>query len=239
MKSVPKWTRLPSNWIEQGGLKYLRWEKGQGGDNIAALMALMVIAHHSDADTGIASVTYDVMCKATSLSRPKLANGLDILDDVKIIDRAPQGRSTFRLCNFSREGGWAMLPAKRLYSASGKINAFVDFRLRSQTELNALKLYFLFVARRGRDTNLANISFDKITEYAGVDRTQIKAAISLLASSSLAYLERVPSNLNSYGVANAYRLAGLDSYRHMGTMGRRMDATEFDFDGVGNSGDAF
>lgn len=229
MKSLPKWVRLPSAWIEEGGLKEFKWDRGEGADNIAALMALTVIAHHSDVETGLASVTYDVLCKATSLSRSKLANGLDILAKLKIVERAPEGRSTYRLCNFSREGGWAMLPAKRLYSASGRVTSFVDFRLRSQTELNALKLYFLFVARRGRDTNMANISFDKIAEYTGVDRARIKPATSLLATSSLAYLERVPSNLNDFGVANAYRLAGLESYQHMGTRGRGFDAVEFDW----------
>ncbi|RWO39283.1 MAG: hypothetical protein EOS11_22490 [Mesorhizobium sp.] len=227
MKPIPRWVRLPSEWINNGGLKAFRWERGLGADNIAALMALMVIAHHSDSESGIATVTYDTLCTATSLSRSKLANGLDIIEAQQIITRAPKGRSTYELCNFSREGGWAMLPAKRLYHGN-RVSALGDFRLRNATELNALKLYFLFVARRGRDTNLANISFDKIHEYTGIDRSKIKAATSLLATSSLAYTERLLSTTNDFGVANAYRLAGLDTYNHMGTRGRGLEAADFD-----------
>ena len=40
MKPLPKWVRLPSEWINDGGLKIFRWERGIGADNIAALMAL-------------------------------------------------------------------------------------------------------------------------------------------------------------------------------------------------------
>ena len=228
MKSLQKWVRLPSAWSEEGGLRSFVWEKEVGGDNIAALMALMAIAHNADAETGESHITYDVLCKATSLSRSKLSNGLDILDELEIIDRASSGRSTYQLRNYDRDGGWAMLPAKRLY-ASGRIAGLTEFRLRSVTELNALKLYFLFVARRGRDTNMANISFLKINEYTGVDPAKIKAATSLLASSSLAYIERIPSRTNDMGVSNAYRLAGLEAYQHMGTRGRGQDATDFDW----------
>ncbi|MBY5590911.1 hypothetical protein HFO49_26065 [Rhizobium leguminosarum] len=228
MKKLPSWVRLPSAWIQDGGLRELQWEKEFGGDKIAALMALMAIAHNADADSGISQVTYDVLCKATSLSRSKLSNGLDTLEAMKIIDRAPNGRSTYQLCNYDRTGGWAMMPAGRLY-VGGRIAGLADFRLRSPTELNALKLYFLFVARRGRDTNLANISFIKINEYAAVDPAKIKAATSLLASASLAYTERVPSRINEMGISNAYRIFGLESYQHMGTRGRGQDAHDFDW----------
>ena len=45
---------------------------------------------------------------------------------------------------------------KSMYS-SGRIIAFDEFRLRKVIELDALKLFFLFVARRDQKTNLANI----------------------------------------------------------------------------------
>ena len=106
-----------------------------------------------------------------------------------------------------------------MYSA-GRIAAFADLSLRRVAELNALKLFFLFVARRGRDTNVANISYEKIQEYTGVERARIKTAISVLASLSLVYVEHLPSKMNDHGIANAYRIVGVDSYTHMGTTGR-------------------
>ncbi len=224
--ALQRWVKLPSAWIESGGLQKLRWKQG-GSDNTAALMALMVIAHHADRETGLAKVTYDGLCMATSLSRSKLSGGLNVLEKLQVIERTPEGRSTYQLAGFNPSSGWAMLPAKHLYTHN-RIIAFDDFKLRSPTELNALKLYFLFVARRGRDTNMANISFDKIVDYTGIERHRIKGATSLLATLSLAYIERLPSVSNDIGIANAYRLTGLEPYNHMGTHGRRM-TSEADF----------
>ena len=210
-----KWVKLPSRWIENGGLKKFLWKNG-GSDNTAALMALIVIAHHADEDTGMAKMTYDDLCKATDISRAKLSKGLCLLEDRGIIKRWQNGRSSFQLVGFDPKRGWCKLPASRLYEEK-VVEAFRHFYLRSKTELNALKLYLLFAARRDRLTNFAIISFDKISEYSGIQRNKIKAATSLLASLSLVYIEPVPSKTNDY-VANAYRLTGLDSYRHMGTM---------------------
>lgn len=227
--AIRKWVNLPSTWIEEQGLKKFRWMDG-GSDNTAALMALVVIAHHADRESGVTKMTYDQLCVATHISRAKLAKGLSLLEKHGIIKRWKNGRSSFELIGYDLSGGWCKLPAKPLY-VGPVVEAFRHFRLRSKAELNALKLYLLFAARRGRDTNLANISFDKINEYSGIRRYEIRAATSLLASLSLAYIERVPSSSNDYGVANAYRLTGLETSVHMGTRGRRYEAAEFEFSG--------
>ncbi|MFL6436604.1 MAG: hypothetical protein ACJ71Q_03415 [Terriglobales bacterium] len=225
---LPQWVRLPSGWIEDHGLHGLKWAPdGKGSDNTAALMALTVIAHHADPESGIARLTYDSLCQATGLSRSKLSNGLGVLESIQVIGRMPDGRSTYGLANYSAVGGWGKFPARSMYSSGGRVAAFEDFQLRSATELNAMKLFFLFVARRGRDTNMANISYDKITEYTGILKVKIKPAISLLAAQSLVYVERLPSQASELGVANAYRIVGIDSQVHMGTVGRRMDSADF------------
>ena len=222
---MQKWVRLPSAWIEEHGLKEFQWKDG-GSDNTAALLALLAIAHRADQDTGLAKVTYDQICAATDISRAKLSNGLSLLEKRGIIERWPDGRSSILLVGYDMTCGWCKLPAKSLY-VGPTVDAFQYFLLRNRAELNALKLYLLFAARRGRDTNQANISFDRITEYSGVRRHDIKAATSMLAALSLAFIERVPSNANELGVANAYRLAGLETTTHMGTRGRRDFACEF------------
>lgn len=225
MKSRKEWVKLPSKWIEEGGLSAFRWSARTGhanADNVAALMVLIVLAHHVDETDGVARLTYDELETLAGLSRAKLAKGLDLLGSRGVIERN-LGRSVFKLAEFDPEKGWAKLPCRRLYSGN-RVAAFDDFKLRKPAELNALKLYLLFAARRGRDTNLANLSYEKITEYAGISREHIKAALSLLAAHNLAHIERLPSTSNEIGVANAYRLVGLDSFNHMGTRGRGMDA---------------
>jgi hypothetical protein len=64
------------------------------------------------------------------------------------------------------------------------------------------------------------LSYDKIEEYAGIERHRIKPAISVLLNVGLVHVERTESRFNERGTANAYRLAFIDSYLHFGTRGR-------------------
>jgi hypothetical protein len=146
--ALREWVRLPSAWIEEGGLQRLRWSGGEwdsGADCTAALMVLMAIAHHADEATGLARLTYDQLCETTGLSRAKVSAGLNILENLRVISRLPAGRSSFQLTRFGLQEGWCKFPARRLYVGSC-IAAFQDFNLRKSAELNALKLYYLFAA---------------------------------------------------------------------------------------------
>lgn len=221
MSKLPPFTRLPSAWIEQGGLKSFRWADG-GSDNIAALLVLAVIGHHVDAETGTAWLTYEDLRDMASISRAKVSAALKILIARGIIEAGADGRGSYRLVNYDPAQGWAMFPSRGLYR-HGVVDAFVEFRLRRRAELDAMKLYFLFVARRSRDTNMAKIGYEKIEEYSGVSRNNIRAALSVLTANGLIHIEHVASATSELGVASAYRLAHLESRRHMGTTGRGDD----------------
>lgn len=220
MTGLQEWVALPSKWIEDGGLKSFRWTNG-GASNITALMALIAITHRTDPATGSCRMTYDDLCLTTGVSRASLSKGLTVLEQQGIIKRWGNGRSTYENLNFDMTTGWCKLPAKRLYQ-DREIVAFREFRLRRKVELNALKLYLLFASRRDRQTNLAIISYDKITEYTGIQRPDIKSAVSFLASLSLVYVEHLQSRTSEYGISNAYRLSGLNNHTHMGNIGRRI-----------------
>lgn len=224
------WVRLPSDWINSGhGLRKIQWQgDGVGSDATAALMTLTAIAHHANSQSGIARLSYDALCFITGLSRAKLSNGLDVLERIRVIERMPEGRSTYSVSNFADSNArWGKLPARSMY-ASGRIAAFAEFRLRKENELNALKLFFLFVARRSQETNMASISYTAIERYTGIERAKIKSATSLLAALSLIYVEHLPTDKYASGIANAYRIVGIDPYKHMGTQGRGMTAYDFD-----------
>ena len=221
------WVKLPSAWINERGLPAFKWAHGgAGADQIAALMILTVISHEANQDSGRARVTYEHFCARTELSRAKVSNGLSVLRDRGLIESsADAGQSVVQLANFNPDAGWAKFPAKSMY-AGERIRAFAEFRLRKVVELDALKLFFLMVARRDNRTNLANISYPTIEEYSGIPNVRIKPAISYLASHSLMYVEQVPRSSSEYGVANAYRIVGIDSRNHTGTQHRGA----FDFD---------
>lgn len=222
------WVKLPSAWINEGGLQNFRWvgKAGSNADNTTALMTLIALAHHADHQSGVGFITYDLLEILIGRSRAKLARGLAILEERSIIEREGGGRSYYGLLRFDPVRDWAKLPCKSLYHGD-RMAFFDDFTLRKPAELNALKLYLLFAARRGDDTNMANISYDKITEYSGIAREHIKAGLSVLAINNLAHVERVPSTKNEFGISNAYRLTGIEPHIHMGTRGRGMDAALF------------
>jgi hypothetical protein len=216
MMMLREWVRLPTGWItKESGLTAFRWNQGRGADNIAALMALAVIAHHADDDTGLSRLTYEQLCRFTHISRAKMSKGLDILAERGRIERTCEGRSSFRIADYDKQKGWAMLPAKRLY-LSGHIPAFSDFKLRSLAELNALKLYFLFAAFRDTAKNYARISYDKIEEYTGMDRSKIKGGLSCLSTTGLIHIDYLPSAGGEH-VSHVYRLPQLFPTVHMGT----------------------
>lgn len=222
------WVRLPTAWVQARGLRQFRWGES-GGTEIAALMVLMVIAHHADQDDGSAKLTYDQLCLATHLSRAKVSEGLKRLKVLGLIAPAPElGQSGYRLSTFDpKVAGWGMLPARQLY-AGNSIGVLAGFKLRSANELNALKIYLLFVARRNIKTNLVNLTYDGIADYTGIDRSRIRQALTVLAVLGLVHADRVKSTVSSMGVANAYRLTHIDPHRHMGTTGRGMDPADFD-----------
>jgi hypothetical protein len=220
---TPEWVRLPVGWIAGHGLKDFKWvNSGPGADQIAALMTLVAIAHCADQEVGRARVTYDELTKRTTLSRAKVSRGLTVLEDRKPITRRTDGRrSDVGLANFDPNLGWAKLPLKSMY-AGGRIRAFDEFTLRRPVELDAMKLFFLFAERRDRASNVANISYDGIESYTGIARQKIKPAQSLLAALSMVYVEHTLSTQSELGVANAYRIVGVESRVHRGTRGRWM-----------------
>lgn len=226
MPKLLPWSMLPSEWINDGGLTHFRWEGQVGSDNLAALMVLAPIVHYTDRETGIARLTYDQLELATSLSRSKISAGIRILENRGLIEREAEGRSTFRLCDLDPSFGWAKFPARGLYR-DGRIGFFDELNLRKRVELDALKLWYFFVARRDDSVNLAKVTYDQIADLTGITRSRIKSGVSLLAANSMIHVEHIPSRQSEYGIANAYRLPQVHGSRHMGTVGRGL--TELDY----------
>lgn len=223
MTEPREWARLPSRWIKGGGLKNFKWRgEGEGSSNVAALMLLLVIAHHADS-SGVAVLTYDHLSQLLGgLSRAKISAGLRVLEGNQLIERLEISRSAYRLKDYDASPGWCKIPSKLCYGA-GQFTALSNFRLRSAAELHALMLYLLFAERRTVEINIAMISYDKIMEFTGIGRGHIRKALDLLVLNDLVHTYPVPSGKFEGGVAHGYRLCHLDSYRHSGTTGHRTD----------------
>ena len=218
--NMRKWVKLPSAWMEDGGLPAFKWRAGTGASETAALMVLTAVAHRADLESGIARTTYDELIAATGISRTKISDGLDILAERKLVIREPEGRSTYKLMNYGEGHVWAALPAKPLYDSSWAMPMFEDFHLRKVTELDAMKIYLTFAARRDTKQNVARITYDQISEYSGVHIKRIKRALGILNINGLVAVESYERMDGMPGATHGYRLTHLFSSRHAGTTGR-------------------
>lgn len=89
------WVRLPSKWIQEGNLKSLRWASGVGSSNVAALLVLIAIAQHAEQEQGLAFLTYDVLMRATHLSRAMVSAGLRMLEALELIECEVSGKRSW------------------------------------------------------------------------------------------------------------------------------------------------
>ena len=216
---MKQWVKLPTGWIESGGLKKLRWMKDVGSSNVAGLMVYGVIAHHADDKGRAERLTYDNLTAATGLSRTKVSNGLNVLYEMELITKESQKQSLYSLVDYNPEKGWGKFPARGLYQGK-RIPAFHVMHLRKNTELDALKLYYAVVSRRDRVSNIAHMNYHTIERYTGIPRIRIRSAISLLVANNLLHVDHLKRHGNGIGMSNAYRLVHIDTNRHMGTTGR-------------------
>lgn len=227
--NMRKWVKLPSAWMEDGGLSKFKWRAETGASETAALMVLIAVAHRANLDDGIARTTYDELTTATGISRTKVSDGLDVLETRKLVIREPEGRSTYQLANYGEGHVWAALPAKSLYDRSGAIPMFQDFHLRKAAELDAVKIYLAFAARRDTAQNVTRITYDQISKYAGVHLGKIKPALGVLNINGLITVESYERADGLPGAAHGYRLSHLFPSRHAGSTGRASRLDRYDF----------
>lgn len=231
------WAKMPSYWLrnrDNPPLTGLKWIGYRKSDHIAALMLYIVLVQHANTEptpefpeVGCSRLTYERLSEITGLSRAKISGGLGVLKELDAIAVELVGRSNrFQIKRFGEASGWAKLPAKGIYTKNlREIRAFHQFKLRSKTELNALKLYLIILATRDNSKNYAIISYDKICSYSGMNRADIRPAISLLVTLNLIHVDRAPSDLNQFSSVNMYRPCYLDSYNHPGTTGRQTEGS--------------
>lgn len=230
------WVMMPSYWIrdkESTPLRNMKWSGPDKTDNIAALMLFIAMNHHANnfitidrPKIGRCVLTYTQLTCITGLSRAKVASGLRVLKKLGIISEINQGgrNNIYQIENYGANSGWAKLPAKGMYSEDlQKINAFQKFHLRSKNELNALKIYYIIIAFRNNDSNYATISYEKIVHYTGINRNEIKAALSLIINLGLIHVDTRVSEVD-YNTVNMYRLCYLESYKHRGTTARNPES---------------
>jgi DNA-binding transcriptional ArsR family regulator len=229
---MDEWLRMPTAWItriDSQKLHSLKWIGEHKSDYTASLMVYIALIHHTNdkvnkdfSEPGYCKLTYSVIGELTSLSRSKISRGLNILYDLGLVSKSADGKnSCYQMIGYNLYRDWGKIPAKGLYSSrDNRIKAFKYFTLRNKTELNALKIYLVIIAFRSNKDNYATIGYQKLVEYSGIQRNDIKSALSLLTTLNLIQVDSVNSQLNEFSTCNTYRLCFLEVYRHKGTTGK-------------------
>lgn len=215
------WVKMPTKWLQDKNTLPLRnftWDRDNKSNNTAALMIYIIIIQQAQ-NSGKAKLSYSSLCDISSLSRAKVAAGLEILERKKllIIDRA-QKTNIYNVVDYDR-AGWGKLPAKHLYDINLEyIKQFQEFNLRRRVELDALKLFLVLVAFRDEKKNHATISYEKISLYTGIPEAKIRSAISLLVSHDMIHVQKYGDTMELWKRANFYRIIGVNNKKHAGNM---------------------
>lgn len=226
---LPEWKKLPTDWIRSkqensNVLRSMYWSNN-GASNISALMLYIVLSQNANSspdkkfnEVGCCFITYDTFSDITGLSRSLISKGLNTLIEFDLITKNHLGKqSHYKIKNYEKSK-WGKVPYAGLYDNAGKeINAFSSFSLRKKIELNALKLYLLYIAFRDSNTNYASISYTKISEYTGLTRNEISHANSFLVALHLIEIRVGESIKELNKPMNIYRINHINPYHHSGS----------------------
>jgi hypothetical protein len=216
MTPTLKWGRFPSDWVSERRLRKLLW-KNYGSKANAALRVYLTMAHRLIEDDGVVKATYDEIEIGANLARQSVANGLGVLEELELIERAVAGKGTYRFINYDPERGWAQVPSRPLY-LNGGFRPFKDWTMRKKAELDALKLYLFIAAGRDTEFNETFTTYDKMRKATGVPDARITTGLSLLTVSGM--IHAIEKDRAGFGISRSYRMVGLDTRRHPGTVGR-------------------
>lgn len=226
MTPVQDWGRFPSGWIADGNLKRFAW-KSVETRGIAALRVYTVLAQRlRDAD-GVVRASYEALTENANLSRASVSAGLRLLEGENLLHAGTTagGKGRYRFVGYDPKGGWAKLPAQKLYDGS-QFRPFKTWHMRSQVELHAMRLYLLIAARRDTKSNEAFLTYEKIQEMTGMRDNQITSGLSLLSASSMVYVTN--HDREGHGMARGYRIVGVEPFKHRGTTTRELTVEEMD-----------
>lgn len=223
------WVRIPTKWLTDKSaplLKDLSWRGEHQSDNIAALMLYVAINQQTPEQETKTRLTYDNLCLITSLSRAKVSAGIKIIENLGLIKIEKKGRSNiYHIIDRDQKGGWAKLPARTLYDNDGQIEPFNNFKLRSRTELDALKLYLLIIAFRDNKKNHTTIAYEKISQYTGISERHVRSAISFLVTLNMIHVDKHLVGDTTEKRMNVYRVIGINNRQHAGNMPKDAFAT--------------
>ena len=225
--SVLKWKKIPTGWINETSLGELKWARGEGSTNSAALMVYICLGTYASVNddpvagvmAGQAKPTYQEIKNFCGISRDLINRGLRKLEDMGLIEVKRNGvgviYTILGLGNANKR--WGKIP-HAYFSRKGEMrNVFGGLNVRSKETLHALKIYLMAIKYRDSVNNYARFSYDKIESFAGIHRPHIKPALCLLTENKLLMIDMVKAKESRYR-HNLYRIIGVSGTTHLATL---------------------
>ncbi|WP_053080153.1 hypothetical protein [Methylobacterium variabile] len=194
-------SRLPADWIHDGGLRAFRGDAGYLGRSIAALKLYLTLVVSQDAASPAGEpapivLSYERIAALSGLSDPLICAGKKALLDQGLVTACgerPGGMIAYRLTGLHPSiASAAILHAPQV---GGRITALHGLTCRKAPNLAALKTYLLLSAC-GRDAEGAvSLDIDAASDLTNTSHVKIIAALAALQELELARSLGNPSRL--------------------------------------------
>lgn len=174
------------------------------GDNIATLKCYLALISSIHYSTGISNLTYSEIEDIAGLSRPMVSKGLQILQEMDLIQIHKNGRRNsyqFKL-DFLNFNAWAKTPTYILR------NNLSDIPSKGIISLVALKIYLLLLSIRKKEVMEVSASYEYLTKNCSIQRKHIKKALVLLALCGFIDIAKTTATKSEYS-HNIFKLRGI------------------------------
>lgn len=222
------WCAFPSWWVWVKKLRAFR------SDDRHALAALRVYLALARALGNIRRdlvrpdfraecwLSYSQIQKATKVDRGLIKGALDLLAQEGLLEihRSPGGRSRYTLLgDWSK--GFSKIPQDLFKDKQGlahlsPVATGCAVYERYARALDALKIYLLFLGFRDARTNRVKMVYDVIVEYTGVQRQNVRTALTILAGAGMIHIEssfQAVEDGRYRRAPNRYFIKGLAEFR--------------------------
>lgn len=212
-------SRLPSWWIQDGRLNDFKVPNGL--PTLKTLVALAIIKgrfQRRRIGRGLeffpASITE--LAEIAGTHRMEIVRSLDLLKSLKLIQRLELDPTALEAPRRTAVYGFTapvtpFLPLPFVHLERAEFPS--SLRLRSATNLAALKIYLLLGAFRNNRDGCTMLGYEKIIDYSGLKRIDIPRALNLLVTAGLV-ATRQPDFENEF-FATRYFLRGLNKAPHL------------------------
>lgn len=221
-----QWAKMPVSW-QRDPDTLNDFRSISTGVAIAALkiyVALCLKAKFgppTDPEAGCAKKSLSELQELTGISRPMIIDGIKILRDFKIVKKKREFINLYRIRDYHSAPSWVKLPTAYLFKGgrTKRIQMIASLPSRGAVVRDALLLYLYLASIIDKNTKKARVSYERIGEVIGLDRSETSSAISFLSGALLINM-RPPGDLYD----DIFNLTKSNTYWLLGSMPKEPSA---------------